>query len=213
LFFKFFLQILESKFTVTKFFGAQPELMQNYKTNSIINVFVIVPMLASSLTMNAFTANIKDAIAAKEQIEIIATLTPEEKALQKEREEIAAKIDAYFGKHTLPLTGYGMTFVLAGEKYAVDPLLLASIAMRESTGGKHIPKGSFNAFGWGSAKFQSFEHAINMVAMNLGGHNERTAHYYKGKTIPNILRTYNSVIPTYVPEVVGIMKKIDTMPV
>ncbi len=145
----------------------------------------------------------------------IAMLSPEEQALQKEREEKAAKIDAYYGRHNLPLTGYGMKMVLAGEKYGVDPLLLAGLAMRETTAGKFACHN--NPFGWGSCKikFQSFDHAIDVVAMNLGGHNEKTARYYKGKSIRGILETYNppSVVPNYASQVIAIMEKIEKMPV
>ena len=198
-----------------EFAEAQSVHMKNNKTNSIIRSFIIVPMLASSLSMNAFTASVGSAILANGQSESVVRQSPEELALQTEREEKAAKIDAYYGKHDLPLTGYGMTMVLAAEKYGVDPFLLAGIAMRETTGGKFACHN--NPFGWGSCKikFQSFDHAIDVVAMHLGGHGERTARYYKGKTTRAILETYNppSVVPTYASEVMGIMKKIETMPV
>ncbi len=105
--------------------------------------------------------------------------------------------------------------VLAAEKYGIDPLLLAGLAMRETTGGKFACHN--NPFGWGSCKikFQSFEEAIYMVAMNLGGHNERTARYYKGKSVKAILQTYNppSIVANYANEVMGIMKKIDAIAV
>lgn len=191
--------------------------MHKKQTTSIIQSFIIVPMLASSISMNAFTASIQDAILANGQSDTVVLLSPEQQALQMEREKKAAKIDAYFGKHDLPLTGYGMTMVLAGEKYSVDPFLIAGLAMRESTGCKFYIKGTFNCFGWGGGKikFESYEHAIDTIAMNLGGHNEKTAHYYKGKSVKGILETYNppSVVPTYAHEVMAIMKKIDTMPV
>lgn len=174
-------------------------------------------MLASSISMNAFTASIQDAVLSAGQSETIVLLTPEEQALQLEREKKAAKIDAYYGKHDLPLTGYGMTMVLAAEKYGIDPMLIAAIAMRESTGCKFYIKGTYNCFGWGGGKikFQSYEHAIDTVALNLGGHNEKTARYYKGKNVKQILDTYNppSVVATYSAEVMGIMKKIDAMTV
>jgi hypothetical protein len=204
----------EKVITDTKFPELIPEHMKN-TNNSIIRSFIIVPMLASSISMNAFTASIQNAVLAGGQSETVVTLSVEEQALQVEREAKAAKIDAYYGKYDLPLTGYGMTMVLAGEKYGVDPMLIAALAMRESTGGKFACYN--NPFGWGSCKikFQSFEHAIDTVAMNLGGHNEKTARYYKGKNVKQILDTYNppSVVATYSAEVMGIMKKIDAISV
>ncbi len=185
--------------------------MNSTNTKSILRSFIVVPMIATSLSLSSFTASVDQfvAIYADDSQKISA----EQLALKVEREEKAAKIDAYYGKHDLPLTGYGMTFVLAGEKYGVDPLLLASIAMRESTGGKRMPARSYNAFGWGNTKFESFDHAINTVAKNLGGHNEKTASYYKNKSLEKVLKTYNSVIPTYTSEILSIMKRIDQTPV
>ncbi len=167
-------------------------------------------MIASSLSLGAFTASVDQFVATVSDNQ---TLSVQDQALQLEREEKAAKIDAYYGKYDLPLTGYGMTFVLAGEKYGVDPFLLASIAMRESTGGKRMATSSYNAFGWGNTKFESFDHAIDTVAKNLGGFNEKTASYYKGKSLEKVLKAYNSVIPTYTSEILGIMKRIDQTPV
>jgi hypothetical protein len=180
-------------------------------TNSILRSFIIVPMMATTISMSAFTASINTVLDSKAQVtEQTQELSAEEAALQLEREETAAKIDAYYKKYNLPLAGYGMKMVLAGEKYDIEPLLLAAMAMRETTGGKFACHN--NPFGWGSCKikFESFDHAIDVVAMNLGGHNPRTASYYKGKTVTGILKTYNSVIPTYATEVVSIMKKIDS---
>lgn len=191
-----------------KFSGAQPELM-SIKINSIVRSFIIVPIVASTLSMNAFTASVNKVMLPEEQ----TVLQAEELALQKEREENAAKINAYFAQYDLPLAGYGMKIVIEGEKYGIDPFLIASIAMRESTGCKFIPKNSNNCFGWGKAKFESINNAIETIAMNLGGHNPNTARYYKGKSLEGILKSYNSVIPSYTQEIVSIMKRIDQMPV
>lgn len=140
-------------------------------------------------------------------------LSQEEITLQKEREVKAAKIDAYYAKHSLPLEGYGMQMVLAAEANNLDWRLLPAIAMRETTGGKFACKQ--NPFGWGSCKigFESFSEAITTVATHLGGNNPRTARYYKGKETRAILTTYNppSVVPTYADEVISIMKKIESM--
>lgn len=186
--------------------------MSPTKINSIFQSFIVIPMIATSLSLSAFTAGIDQFVAAKADDQ---ALSKEEQILQMEREEKAAKIDAYFKKHDLPLAGYGMTMVLAGEKYDVDPYLLASINMKESTGCKYHIKGTYNCSGWagGKTKFKSYEEGIYILAMNLGGENPKTAHYYEGKSLEGILKTYNSVIPTYSKEIVSIMKRIEEMPV
>jgi hypothetical protein len=89
-----------------------------------------------------------------------------------------------------------------------------AIAVRESTGGKYACKSvSYSAFGWGSCKisFKSYDHAIEVMATNLGGNNPKTARYYDNKSVKDILETYNppSVVPTYAKEVMAIMDKIE----
>lgn len=143
------------------------------------------------------------------------SLSPEAQKLQLEREEKAAKIDAYYAKYDMPLKGTGMKMVLAAEKHGLDWRLVPAIAVRESSGGKNDCKN--NPFGWGSCKigFESYDHAIEVVALNLGGDNPKTARYYEGKTVRGILQTYNppSVVPTYADEVIAIMNKIENIKV
>lgn len=130
--------------------------------------------------------------------------------IEETRQLRAAKIDAYYEARSMPLAGKGMTFVLAAEKYGLDWALLPAIAIRESSGGKHDCYN--NPFGWGSCKikFSDYEEAIDTVARNLGGGNPRTASYYAGKTTRQKLYYYNgTVVPTYMDEVIDIMKRIE----
>lgn len=125
------------------------------------------------------------------------------------RQDRADKIDAYYGKHDLPLEGQGMNMVLAAEKYGIDWRLIPAIGMRETTGGKFACYN--NPFGWGSCKikFNSFGEAIEMLAKNLGGANPRTASYYAGKTTAEKLYYYNgTVVASYPKEVMAIMDKV-----
>lgn len=186
--------------------------MSSTNKHSIINSFVIVPLLAASLSINAFTA----AIEKSTQLQIVSAqgiLSNEDLALQKEREEKAASIDAYYAKYNMPLEGYGMKMVLEAEKNGLDWRLIPAIAVRESTGGKFACKN--NPFGWGSCKiaFKDYNEGIEVVSRNLSGNNPRTARYYGGKSVRGILETYNppSIVPTYASEVIAIMNKIETM--
>ena len=125
----------------------------------------------------------------------------------------AEAIDSYFAFHGLPLEGYGMKMVLEAEKNNLDWRLIPAIAMRESTGGKFAcKKADFNPFGWGSCKihFDSYDHAIEIIAKNLGGNNPRTANYYADKDIKGILQAYNppSIVRLYAEQVMDIMKDI-----
>lgn len=137
----------------------------------------------------------------------------------KDKEELAIKkaraeaIDAYFGKHNVPLEGMGMKMVEEALVNDIDWRLIPAIAMRESTGGKFAcKKATFNSFGWGSCKigFKSNEHAIEIVAKNLGGNNPNTARHYANKSTLEILRAYNppSIVPKYGEQVISIMDTI-----
>lgn len=127
-----------------------------------------------------------------------------------ERAERAKKIDTYFAKRNMPLEGYGAQLAKAAEDNNLDWRLLPAIAIKESTGGKFACHN--NPFGWGSCKikFKSFDEAIEIVAMNLGGSNPRTERYYKDKTTVEKLHHYNnSVVPTYTGEILEFMDLIE----
>ena len=185
--------------------------MSSTKLYSITKSFIIVPLVATAISMNAFTASVNNAIAP-----IIAQteVSAEETKLQVEREEKAAKIDAYFAKRNMPLAGTGMKMVIEAEKNNIDWRIIPALAVRESTGGKHACKSvTYSPFGFGSCKinFKSWDHAIEIVATNLGGNNPRTARAYGGKTLRGKLEAYNppSVVPTYANEVIALMNKIE----
>ncbi len=129
-------------------------------------------------------------------------------------ERRAEKIDAYFAQRNMPLEGYGAKMVVEAEKNNLDWRLIPAIAIKESTGGKFAC--DYNPFGWASCKveFNSWDHAIETVAMNLGGKNPNTAKYYKDKTLEEKLYHYNtSVIPTYTGEILEFMELIRTQDV
>jgi hypothetical protein len=138
--------------------------------------------------------------------------------LEEEKEKLsnAQNIDKYFAEMNLPLAGYGETFVEVADKYDLDYRLLPAIAMRESTGGKHpCPAGNKNVFGWHSCKtvFKTYEEAIDKVGAHLAGEVKSTKSYYGNKSVRKKLRTYNSVIPPYVDQVISIMNKIEKGPI
>jgi hypothetical protein len=186
----------------------------NTKINHITKSFVIVPMMATMLSMNAFTASINQQLSISSD-QKAQTTSAESISLEQDRIIKAKKIDAYYAKHNLPLAGYGMKMVLAAEAHDIPWNLMPAIAMRESTGGKFACFN--NPFGWGSCsiKFDSFDKAIESVARHLGGNHPKTASYYDGKTVRGILETYNppSVVPTYASEVMAIMSAIERVEV
>jgi hypothetical protein len=182
-----------------------------YSLSMMVPVFVL-PMVVSqnaTLTVSALDFNIGGTSTAT----VFSTSTLASTTLIEDTR--AVRIDAYFAKNNLPLTGYGSAFVATADKYNLDWRLLPAIAMRESTGGKNVcPYGNvYNVFGWASCKvkFKSYEHAIDSVGAHLAGEIKSTASYYKDKTIPQKLKRYNSVIPSYTKDIYSIMDKIDDM--
>lgn len=179
-------------------------------TSQFIKSFIIVPLIATTLSMNTLTTTVQTAFL---QAKNARATTEETTGAQEARLAKAAKIDAYFAKYNLPLAGYGMTMVLAAEKHGIDPYLIPAIAMRESTGCKFIVPNTNNCFGWGGGtiKFASMDIAIEQLAAHLAGNIPATAHYYGGKDLRGILETYNppSVVATYADQVMSIMKSIE----
>lgn len=198
--------------------GAKPENMKLKNINSIFRSFILVPLIASSMSMSAFTASISTAIQSASTV-AAEELTVEQIALQVEREQDAvkaAKIDAYFEKREMPLAGHGAKFVAVAREHNLDWRLLPAIAVREQSGGKILPYNcpgktkNYNAFGWASGKicFTSFDKAIETVGYKLA-----TLSYYKGKDVEGILKTYNPphVVALYSNQVMSIMSTIENI--
>ena len=83
--------------------------------------------------------------------------------------EWAHRIDAYMG--SAPLGGYGRVFAQAAWNQGVDPRVSPAISFNESGKGKKCFR-VYNAWGWGSKSWSSWEEAINAhiegLARNYG---------------------------------------------
>ena len=64
-------------------------------------------------------------------------------------DERVTRLQAYLASYNSPLADEAKTFVAEADKYNLDWKLVAAIAGVESTFGKQIPPGSYNAWGWG----------------------------------------------------------------
>jgi len=153
------------------------------------------------------------AVLSSPEIRPLVDITADNK--QKVFDEKVKKVEAYFGDKDLPMAAHAEALVREAEKNGLDWTFVAAFAMAESTGGKFMHLN--NPFGWGSAKipFESVDHAIEVVAWNLGGNNPATAKYYKDKTIDQIINTYNppSVNPRYNGIIKYVMKSIKNYPI
>lgn len=196
--------------------------MKNNKLIRFVESFVFLPIITVSgmvgVIPNSGLAMVRasQVVFSQKQNILNPSIIALNDALDKEIQIIKIKadaIDSYFKDYDMPLHGYGMKMVQEAEKNNLDWRLLAAIAVRESTGGKHdCNRVSNNPFGWGSCKigFKSIDEAIETIARNLGGNNPNTAHHYDDKTTMQILRAYNppSVVKRYAEQVIAIMNKI-----
>lgn len=171
----------------------------------VIAVMILAP--ASHITL----AEAPEAPKAIDPNKSSAELTEEEQAI------LAAKIDKFYSERNLPLAGHGKDFIKSAVEYdLVNPLLVASIAIIESTGGKFAcKKDLYNAFGWGSCrknhKFNGWDDSIDHITAHLAGEKETTDHYYDNKTVNQILDAYNppSIVPDYKDKVKKVMSLIE----
>jgi len=117
------------------------------------------------------------------------------------------KLRAFFVKYNSPLVDSADEFVKYADQYNIDWRLVPAISGVESTFGKHMPKNSYNAYGWanGAYKFTSWDNSIQHVTMTL-----RTKYYDRGyDTLPEISRIYCPPNPLWWTKVKYFMDKID----
>jgi len=101
------------------------------------------------------------------------------------------QLAAYLESHNSPLAPYSKVFVEKADEYGLpDWKLVPAIAGVESTFGKAIPKGSYNAYGWANGKysFESWEESIDVVSKTL-----------KEKYIDRGADTVEKIAPIYAP--------------
>lgn len=81
----------------------------------------------------------------------------------------AGQMDVYLEGKSSPLAGEGTIFLANGERFHVDPRLVIAIAGDESTFGKRITRGTYNAWNWLSKNpnFPSWDRGIMVVTEGL----------------------------------------------
>jgi hypothetical protein len=194
--------------------------IKNYTKNTL-NSFILLPLLLGNMSAPALVNTTDTETASpKSSFSLNLEIFDTNKNVTTVVDERAAKIDAYFSKWDLPLSGYGAKMVAAADKYGIDWKILPALAMLETTGGKNLCEnnGNKNAFGFGgcSIYFKTFEEAFDAVAKTISGNGEKTAHLYTGKTVEEILEVYNppeteGITPGYHNKAFRIMSDIENM--
>lgn len=124
------------------------------------------------------------------------------------------KLRFYLESHNSPLASHAEYFVMTADKYELGEnwCLVPAIAGVESTFGKHIPKNSYNAWGWGiptgarsGIGFDGWEDGIETVTAGL-----KTKYINKGAdTLPEMQRIYAPPSKTWARNVQFFMDKIE----
>lgn len=117
----------------------------------------------------------------------------------------------FLKKYNSPLAEYAKEFVDYADSNNIDYRLVPAITGVESTFGKRIPKGSYNAYGWanGAYTFESWEDSISHVSETL-----KTKYFDRGvESISEIARVYAPPSTTWGGKVSFFVSKIDSLPV
>lgn len=138
-------------------------------------------------------------------------------AMPKFREQKAVKFDyrvytlrKFLNKNNSPLTPYSLEFIKLADYYGLDWRMVPAISGVESTFGKRIPQGSFNAYGWANGKyaFKSWPESIDVVSKTL-----KTKYIDKGAvSINRIARIYAPPSTTWGRNVKFFVAKISPLP-
>lgn len=123
------------------------------------------------------------------------------------------QLQTYLKSHNSPLANDADVFIKKADEHRLDWRLVAAIAGAESTFGKHIPPGSYNAWGWGiptgsqsGIGFDTWAHGITTVSEGLAKN-----YYGRGaKTIYDVGWIYAANGISWGNSVSHFINKIDT---
>jgi len=97
------------------------------------------------------------------------------------RDDREVRLSVFLSGKDSPLSNYANNFIIMADRFAIDWRLLPAIAGVESSFGKAIPVGSYNAYGWGNGRinFSSWPESIEVVSRALS-----EKYYQKGLDTP-----------------------------
>jgi hypothetical protein len=79
------------------------------------------------------------------------------------------RLESFLVSKNSPLASYAREFVFSADRFGFDWRLLPAITGVESSFGRAIPSGSYNAYGWGNGRiyFSSWPESIEVVSQAL----------------------------------------------
>jgi hypothetical protein len=111
-----------------------------------MNKTLATTIMYALVALALLSGPIEPVLAAEKVADHTAQLTHTKNPTADKR---AQKLRAFLDTYNSPLAQEADTFVEEADRYNMDWRLVAAIAGTESTFGKHIPSGSYNAWGWG----------------------------------------------------------------
>lgn len=160
--------------------------------------FIFLGLLAKS--QRAIAAGAKEAGASAQAV--FLEVEPE-----KSSDPRLVKLDTFLVAKTSPLADYTKDFIFFADQFDIDWRLLPAITGIESSFGKIIPAGSYNAYGWGNGKiyFSSWPESIEVVSRALS-----EKYYQKGLDTPEkIGPVYAPPSPDWAGKIRAVMNQID----
>lgn len=168
--------------------------------NRLIKVILIVTVLACLSTGKVYAENVSGESAS---LKLGSETSDYDFRVQN--------LKKFFEKYNSPLAAYSEEFVVYADANNLDYRLIPAITGVESTFGKHIPVGSYNAYGWanGEYEFTSWEDSIEHVSFVL-----------KKSYIDRGIYSIRQIAKVYAPPssstwgngVTFFVKRIDTLP-
>ena len=117
------------------------------------------------------------------------------------------KLKEFLKEHSSPLFSWSEAFIEFADDYNIDWRLLPAISGIESSFGKHLISGSFNAYGWdgGYYRFADWPRSIQLMSQFL-----RERYYDRGLDTPRkIGSVYAPPALNWGARVNSVMKQID----
>ena len=136
-----------------------------------------------------------------------AALTPAVKPIIQAQDIRVAALENVFSKYNSPLKPYARDYVTLADKYGVDWKLLPAISGLESSFGKALISGTYNAYGWGSGTiyFKDWTDGIDTIDKSL---KEDYMGRWKATDVWSIGPIY-AASPTWSVRVNGFMNEIN----
>jgi hypothetical protein len=154
----------------------------------------VIPLISPRLTFASEIAGASGVLKAETEAKVADTR--------------ALRLEGYLTSQGSPLTPYARKFVEEADKNQIDWRLLPAIAGIESSFGKRMIAGTYNAWGWGGGtiRFASWEEAIETISKALA-----EKYYARGLNTPEKINpVYCPPNRTWAPKVRIFMDKIES---